>query len=189
MPSIRFIGSVVATLLVASATAWAADDAPAANYKIGVVDMKQVFDSYQKQIDEYAKLRVKRDDMQKPITALGDQITADREKYEKDKGTMAEDAKRALEEQIEGSATKWKAEFERAQQDIDRQEKKLMRDLFEEIYTAIQEVGAQGNYHLIFENGDSGSVMPGRPGGLLYNSTTLNMTQKVVEHLNGKYKP
>ena len=189
MSSTRFLTGLVATIFLAASSTFAAEETSPASYKIGVVDMKQVFDSYQKQIDEYAKLRTKRDEMQKPITALGDQITADREKYEKEKAKMAEDAKRALEEKIEGSATKWKAEFERAQQDIDRQEKKLMRDLFEEIYTAIQEVGAQGNYHLVFESGDSASVMPGRPGGLLYSSTTLNMTQKVVEHLNGKYTP
>jgi len=189
MSANRFIVGVIATLLFTCTATYAADSAAPAAYKIGVVDMKQVFDSYKKQTDEYAKLRVKRDEMQKPITALGDQITADKEKYEKEKEKLDVDAKRALEEKIEANATKWKAEFDRAQQDIDRQEKKLMRDLFEEIYAAIQEVGAQGDYHLVFESGDSGSVMPGRPGGLLYSSTTLNMTQKVVEHLNGKYKP
>ena len=189
MRNTRLVPGVVAAVLLVTGLALAADDAPPANYKIGVVDMKQVFDSYQKQVDEYAKLRTQRDEMQKPITALGDQITVDKEKYEKEKAKMGEDARRALEEKIEGNATKWKAEFDRAQQDIDRKEKKLMRDLFEEIYTAIQEVGAQGNYHLIFESGDTGSVLPGRPGGLLYNSSTLNMTQKIVEHLNGKYKP
>lgn len=183
----RFIAGVVAVLLLAGTAGFAADDPAPSSYKIGVVDMKQVFDSYKKQIDEYAKLRTKRDEMQKPITALGDQINADKEKYEKEKDKMEQGAKRALEEKIESNATKWKAQFDQAQQDIDRQEKKLMRDLFEEIYLAIQEVGAQGNYHLIFESGGNDGVS--RPGGLLYSSTTLNMTQKVVEHLNSKYKP
>lgn len=185
MTSRRFFLAACAALLMA--TPALAQDAN--QYKIGVVDLKQVFDNYKKQIDEYARLRTERDTMQKPIDDLSKSITTDKEKYDKEKDKMDADAKRALEEKIEAAVTRYKAEFERAQQDIDRKEKKLMRDIFEEIYMAIQEVGAQGNYHLIFESGDSGSVMPGRPGGLLYSSTTLNMTQKVIDHLNGKYKP
>jgi Skp family chaperone for outer membrane proteins len=185
MTSRRFFLAAFAALLV-SAPVLAQDPA---NYKIGVVDLKQVFDAYKKQIDEYAKLRTERDTMQKPIDDLSKTITADKDKYDKEKDKMTPDAKRVLEEKIEAAVTRYKAEFERAQQDIDRKEKKLMRDIFEEIYMGIQEVGAQGDYHLIFESGDSGSVMPGRPGGLLYSSTTLNMTQKVIDHLNGKYKP
>lgn len=186
MTSRRSILAAFAALVLMCTPALAQDSAA---YKIGVVDLKQVFDNYKKQIDEYAKLRIERDTMQKPIDELSKAITADKDKYDKEKDKMGEDAKRALEEKIEAAVTRYKAEFERAQQDIDRKEKKLMRDLFEEIYMAIQEVGAQGDYHLIFESGDSSSVMPGRPGGLLYSSTTLNMTQKVIDHLNGKYKP
>jgi Skp family chaperone for outer membrane proteins len=189
MRSSRFIPGVLAIALLLCVPALAADDPQPTQFKIGVVDLKQVFDAYQKQKDEYADLRTKRDTMQKPIDELSKQITADKDVYDKGKDKMEADARRALEEKIEANVTKYKAEYERAQQDIDRQEKKLMRDLFEEIYLAIQEVGAQGNYHLVFESGDSSSVMPGRSGGLLYHSTTLNMTQKVIEHLNGKYKP
>jgi Skp family chaperone for outer membrane proteins len=184
-----FLAAYVATACAALSVVTPAFAQDAGAYKVGVVDLKQVFDNYKKQIDEYAKLRTERDTMQKPIDELSKSITADKDKYDKEKDKMGDDAKRALEEKIEAAVTRYKAEFERAQQDIDRKEKKLMRDLFEEIYMGIQEVGAQGNYHLIFESGDSASVMPGRPGGLLYSSTTLNMTQKVIDHLNGKYKP
>ncbi len=185
----RLFSGTLAIALLFSLSALAADEAPATQFKIGVVDLKQVFDAYQKQKDQYADLRTKRDSMQKPIDELSAQITADKKTYDEGKDKMEAEARRMLEEKIESNVTKYKAEYDRAQQDIDRQEKKLMRDLFEEIYLAIQEVGAQGNYHLVFESGDNASVMPGRPGGLLYHSTTLNMTQKVTEHLNGKYKP
>ncbi len=161
----------------------------AGGFRIGVVNVKDVFDNYQKQKDLYEQLRVTRDKMQEPITKLSDEIKKDQERYTAEKDSMSEADRKALEEKIESAVTKYRAEFDRAQQDINRQEKKLNEDVFQEIYVAIQEVGAQGNYHLVFESGEFGVPIPARSGGLLYHSTTLNMTQKVIEHLNSKYKP
>jgi Skp family chaperone for outer membrane proteins len=188
MPMVRLISCALLAAMLLSLNARAADEAAATPFKIGVVDVKEVFDAYEKQKDQYAELRTKRDTMQKPIDELSAQITADKKTYDDGKDKLDADARRALEEKIEANVTRYKAEFDRAQQDIERQEKKMSRDLFEEIYLAIQEVSAQGNYHLVFKSGDTSVVLPGGPGGLLYHSTTLNMTPKVIEHLNGKYK-
>ncbi len=178
-----------AVLLASSGTAIGdtPESVPGA-YRIGVVNVKEVFDNYQKQKDLYEGLRTSRDEMQKPITALSDQITKDQERYKLEKDKMSDADRKVLEEKIEANVTKYRAEFERSQQDINRQEKKLNEDVLAEIYLAIQEVGAQGNYHLVFESGETAAPIPARAGGLLYHTTTLNMTQKVVEHLNAKYK-
>lgn len=176
---------VVTTMLIAAPAIVYAENGTAPQYKIGVVDSKLVFDNYRKQEVEYAKLRESRDKMQQPIDELSEQITKDKEYYDAEADTMSLEDRRDLEEKIESALTKYKAEFERAQQDIDRQEKKLLRDILEDIQRAIQEVGANFNYHLIFENGQSSRSNPvARPGGLLYSSTTLNMTQRVIDHLN-----
>lgn len=95
--------------------------------------------------------------------------------------------RRELEETIETAVSRYRKLFELAQEDIDRQEKKLLREVFDEIDVAIQEVGAKQNYHLIFESGEGNPTsLPGRTGSLLYHSTTLNMTQRVIDHLNGE---
>lgn len=189
MRSIHCLAFVIALLLATAGTAQAdtPESAPGA-YRIGVVNVKEVFDNYQKQKDLYEELRTTRDELQKPITALSDQITKDQERYKNEKDTLGEADRKLLEEKIEAAVTKYRAEFERSQQDINRQEKKLNEDVLNEIYLAIQEVGAQGNYHLVFESGETAAPIPARAGGLLYHSTTLNMTQRVIEHLNGKYK-
>jgi Skp family chaperone for outer membrane proteins len=189
MPS-KLVLSVLLAVLVAPAGA-AIGDSPepnAAEFRIGVVNLKEIFDNYQKQKDLYADLHKRRDEMQQPIDTLSAEITKDKERYDKEKDTMADAERRSLEEKIEAAVTKYRAEFERAQQDLERQEKKLARDVFEEIFLAIQMVGAQGNYHLIFESGEAALPVPGRAGGLLYSSSTLNMTQRVIEHLNAEYK-
>ena len=183
-------GSIVLTLFV---LAWVlcvspdvgADNGSTHDFKIGVVNTKEVFDNYERQMNEYEKLRKVADEAQKPIDELSEQITKDKERYDAETDTMEEDERRALEEKIQAAVTRYKAEFDRAQEDIDRQEKKLLRDVLEDIHFAIQEVGAKFNYHLIFESGqNNASSVAARTGGLLYSSTTLNMTQRVIDHLN-----
>jgi Skp family chaperone for outer membrane proteins len=150
-------------------------------HKIGVVNLKKVFDDYDKQKEMYAQLKAAKDEAQEPINELSATIEADRKRYEENKDTMTNDEKRDLEELVESNYSLYKSEFQRAQNEIDRKEKKILEELFEDIQKAVEEVGARENYHLIFE-GDN----QGRPSGVLYFSTTLNMTQKVVEYLNTK---
>ncbi len=186
----KFPGSILLALFVALCVICVSPGVSAENgstddYKIGVVNTKEVFDNYERQKEEYEKLREARNDAQKPIDELSDQITKDRERYDAEKDTMEEDERRVFEEKIEAAMTRYKAEFDRAQEDIDRQEKKLLRDVLDDIQFAIQEVGVKYNYHLIFESGQgNASSLAARTGGLLYSSTTLNMTQRVIDHLN-----
>ena len=188
MRTTHWLSFALALLLATAgnAQADAAESAPGA-FRIGVVNVKEVFDNYQRQKDLYEELRATRDELQKPITALSDQITKDQERYKAERESMSETDRKVLEEKIEAAVTKYRAEFERSQQDINRRETKMNVEVLSEIYMAIQEVGAQGNYHLVFESGETVAPIPARSGGLLYHSTTLNMTQRVIEHLNGKY--
>lgn len=150
-------------------------------FKIGVVNLKVAFDAYDKQKNQYQDLEVQRDTKQKEIDKLSERITAARERYDAEKDTMSDSVRDALEESIEADFGLYKAEFKRLQEDIDRREKKLLEVIFEDIHQAIAEVGARGNYHLVFEGGESGR------SGVLYFSTPLNMTQQVIDYLNEEY--
>ena len=151
-------------------------------YKIGVVNVKLVFDAYEKQKDEYAHLQSTRDEKQKKIDELSATIEKNKERYEKGQDSMDSEARAELEDRIESDYSLYKSEFRRLQEDIDRREKKLLESIFKEIHLSIQEVGTQGNYHLVLEGGESGR------SGLLFSSTTLNMTQQVIDYLNENYR-
>jgi len=101
---------------------------------------------------------------------------------------MPEEERIALADRLESMLSEYELQFKRAQEEIDRREKRLIREVFEDINTAVQEVGAKYNYHLVFEGSEGAAAAPGRTGGLLYFSTTLNMTHRVIEHLNTAYK-
>ena len=187
---VKFFDSVVMAVFVAAlvlcvSPGVGADNGLTHDFKIGVVNTKEVFDNYERQKKDYEKLREALEEAQKPIAELSEQITRDKERYDAETDSMEEDEQRELEEKIQAAVTRWKAEFDRAQEDIDRQEKKLLRNVLEDIHLAIQEVGAQYNYHLIFEAGPGdASSLAARTGGLLYSSSTLNMTQLVIDYLN-----
>lgn len=181
---VRSVGA--AALCVVAAFAASADVAapsPASGqYKIGVVNVKQVFDSYQKQKDEYEALQKTRDEKQVQIDELSEKIQKAKDRYEAEKDKMNETERRQLEESIESDYSLYKAEFKRLQEDIDRREKKLLESLFREIHDSIQEIGAKHNYHLVLEGGETGR------SGLLYFSTPLDLTQQVIDYINDKYK-
>lgn len=178
----RFGMLVLAAVALALPSAWAQNGETPGQYKIGVVNIKNVFDNYDKQKAEYKKLEDERDTRQKKIDELSDKITKAKEQYDAQKDKMSAEQLEALEDTIESDYNTYKAEFSRLQAEIDRREKKLLEDLFEDIRIAVEEVGTQGNYHLILEGGESGRT------GVLYSSTTLNVTPRVIEHINAKYK-
>lgn len=157
-------------------------NAQGGDYKIGVVVVKDVFDAYERQEKEYEQLQLERDKKQKDIDVLSRKIEEQKERYDQNKATMSDIEREELEDEIQANYSRYKAEFKRMQEDIDRQEKRLLETIFEDINEAIQEVGARGNYHLILEGGNGGR------SGVLYHSTTLNMTQQVTDHLNEKFR-
>ena len=147
-------------------------------FKIGVVDLKKVFDSYEKQKKLYEQLKAERDELQKPIDALTEKIEADKARYEKESDSMLEADKIALKIQIETDFSEYQLKIKQSQEQINRSEKAIFEEIIVEIQKSVEEVGVKENYHLIFDGGKS------RTNSLLYYSTTLNMTQKVIEHLN-----
>jgi outer membrane protein len=173
---------LVLTFLALPAFAQGSENGKVAGFKIGVVNIKDVFDGYQKQKDRYAALEKERVEAQVPIDEMSAKIEADKKRYDENAANMSEAERRELRDSIERAFTEYQTEFKRRQDEIDRKEKRLAEEVFADIYKAIEEIGLSDNYHLIFEAG-----VPGRTA-IPYYSTTLNMTPRVVQHLNDNYQ-
>lgn len=148
-------------------------------YKIGVVDVKEVFDEYEKQVEEYKVLEAETARLQKPITELSEKISKNQERLKDESLNLSDEERRAIEGDIELDYSRYRSAVQQNQEEIDLIERKVVNVLIVDIQNAVEEVGAQENYHIIFD----GST---RHEGLLYFSTTLNMTRKVIDHLNKK---
>ena len=167
------------SLALAQEKAAAAQAAPAGGqYKIAVVDRKQVFDNYERQKKEWGALEAEKKQLQDQIDALSNSITADKEKLEKGTG-LTDEQKTELRDKIESDYRKYQAEFKRLQGEIDSKSRKFFATMMVDIDKAINEIGAAENYHLIFE------ADPKSPTTVLYYSTTIDITTKVTARLNG----
>jgi Skp family chaperone for outer membrane proteins len=155
-----------------------AQDTSAAAYKIGVVDMREVFQKYDRRESEFQKLLGERDAAQTKVDALADKINTDRRNYENKRQTASADELERLEMQILSDISTLEAERSKLQSDVSLIESRILRDLTLEIRTVIAEIGQAENYHLILDTGSQS------PSAVLYYATPLNMTSKVVDRLN-----
>ena len=176
--------AAVASIGLALSMAWAtslvrAQDTAAVGYRIGVVDMREVFQKYDRREAEFQKLLTERDAAQTQVDGLAEKINAARKDYDAKKQSAPADDLDELEMKILSDISNLEAEQKRLQNDVSMVEDKMLKDLNQEIRTAIAEVGQSENYHLILESGAQG-------GAVLYSATPLNLTSKVIERLNKK---
>lgn len=151
-------------------------------YKIGVVDVNVVFNKYQKQIDERADLEKEKEKQDAKLDVLRKKIEAAQKTLDENKETLSREEAEDLQESIASDLNDLEAEFTRAQRNIDRKIDKISATIFSDVRKAVRDVGSKENYHLILEVGLASR------SNVLYHSTTLNMTQKVLDYLNSNYK-
>ena len=172
-------GLVLVGLLVGLAApfAWAQEGA-GGGYKIGVVDRKQVFDSYEKQQREFAALETELQSAQSQIDALSERIEKARDEYQSNRDRWDDEERSRRQERLDSDILQYQADYKRLQTEIDAKYARLVQRIRGEIDEAVAQIGQEENYHLILE-GD-----PKSSSGVLYFSTTIDITSKVIEALN-----
>lgn len=148
--------------------------------KIGVVDRKKAFDSYEKQKREFAALETELKEAQTQIDALSDKIEKARAEYQANRDSWSDDERARRQEQLDSDILQYQADYKRLQTEIDAKYARLVQRIRGEIDEAVAQIGQEENYHLIFE-GD-----PKSSSGVLYFSTTIDITSKVITRLNQK---
>ena len=145
--------------------------------KVAVVDRKKVFDDYEKQKTEYAKLEAEVEGFQEQLNVLETKVKEAREKYDQEAGSMSPAERDRLEEQITSDANTWKAEFKRLEAEMKNKERRLINRSMEEIDAVIRKMGEEGGWDLILEGGSR--------SGVLFFAEKTDLTDEVTKHLNG----
>lgn len=174
---VLFAVLAIAALIVTGLPASAQESSGA--YKIGVVDFRQVMENYSKREAEYQKLQQEVDALQAGIDDKFQRIEALRDAYEANVASWNTDTREQKEEEINTLYDEYRAELAQRQRKIDRMERDVIEKLFEEVRKVVAEIGEKEGYHLIFE---ANSPNPPR-GGVLYHSTTIDITSKVLAAL------
>lgn len=149
-------------------------------YRIAVVHRKKAFDEYNKQKQEWAKLEKEREVKQAEVDKQSDAINEAQKKLSEDKD-MSQADKEALALKIQEDTLDYQNAFQKLQNEINVQANKFFATMMEDVDAAVQSIGSEGNYHLIFEadpNPRSGTAV-------LYFSATIDITPQVIQRLNG----
>jgi len=147
-------------------------------YRIGVVNRKQVLDKYNKVKDEYKKLQAKVDAEQGDIDKLSKKIEGMKTDYDAQKGSMTPEQKATKEADVQKQYGDYKSLLDKKQREIDADEQLLMRTVLSEIDQIVSKIATEQGFHLVLE-GSSRS-------GVLFYSPTIDITQRVVDALNSK---
>jgi len=176
------LASCIAPQLAAAQESSGTATAATGQYKIAVVDRKEVFDNYDKQKREWADLEAEKKNLQDQIDQLSDTITADKKRLEDQGKSMSEEQQQQLRDKIESDYRKYQTEFKRLQGEIDSKSRKFFARMMEDIDAAVKAIGANEDYHLIFE------ADPKSPTTVLYYSETIDITSRVIARLNSGSK-
>ena len=178
-------GMAALTLTASPALAQGKDKdkaAPAASgntgYRIAVVDMGQLMKDYKKREQKYAELQKEVDKLQAEIDVKQKGIETARADYEKKRETMTDDQRTAARLQIENDIANYKSELEKRQRLIDSNEETVLKEVVGDIQKVIAQVAEQEGYHLVLNSGG------GPRASVLYSSTTIDITPKVLGILN-----
>ncbi len=176
---VAFIAAV-AGLAVVSAIALAQDPpTQPAQYKIRVVDRKRVFDEYDKTQQALNILEKERDQKQGLIDRQIEAVQVKEQEFDSGKNLMTDEERRNLADEILGLRQACQQEAERLQQELNLDQAKLIRKSRREIDEVITAIGNEESCHLILE------IDPKSQTNVIYYSTTIDITEKVVGRLNG----
>ncbi len=149
-------------------------------YRIAVVNRKKAFDDYKKQQTEWGALEKELEAKQAAADRQSDAINAAQKKFAEDK-SLTQEQKEAMALKIQEDMLDYQTAFKKLQNEIDVAAKKFFDTMMKDVDAAIQTIGNEGNYHLIFESDPN----PQARSAVLYFSATIDITPQVVALLNG----
>ncbi len=162
--------------------------------KVGVVNLNKVFERYDKRKElenNFRNIRAKSEDL---LKVKQDEAIALREDIQLLEVGSA--ARRKKEEELEKLILYLQIEQEVAGKNLAKAEKDFYEELFQDINAVVEEVGKKDGFDLILKKEDidtkSADLLELRLkigiGTILYFSNALDVTDKVVEALNRRYK-
>lgn len=151
--------------------------ASSGQYKLAVVDRKKVFDGYTKKNAEWDQLEKEKKAVEDDLNKRIDAATRRREAYLKERPNLPEEQRIARENELNREITDINLDGQNKQRDISAKGERIIRKYTSEINAAIQAIGQNENYHLIFESDTAIS-------SVVFYTTTIDITQKVLDYVN-----
>lgn len=143
--------------------------------KIGYVNMKEIFENYEKakKIEESFKKEVAEE--QKNIDKMQEDIKKMQEDYEKKKNMMKPEEQAKKETEIRSKIQEFSQKYSEVSKKLDEKGKALESQIVDEIKKAIEDYAKKNGYSIILDS-----------RLLLYGDEATNLTDEIIKVLNKK---
>jgi len=147
--------------------------------KIGVVDFQNALNSVEEGKSAKARLKAEFDQKQKSLDALQNDLKAMKDNLEKQKSVLSQDAMRQKEEEYRNKFIELNKKMAEFRAELQQKEVEYTGNILTALRKVVAEVGAKGNYTLIFEKGQD---------ALLYAAQATDLTSEVISIYNSRKK-
>lgn len=177
--SLAIIGVGVGFVLVGSGLGVSAQGA-GEDYKIGVIDMDVVVENYERRKDEVAAVQSTFDERE---MALQQELeTLRTRRLELQQSSPNPNARFEQSLSLDDDVHELQQQLSKLQADKGRAGERLELILRRDIHFAIDALGSEENYHMLFQRSNDGG------NDLVYISPTVNATSKLIDRLNQQYQ-
>ncbi|MCM8818956.1 MAG: OmpH family outer membrane protein [Candidatus Omnitrophica bacterium] len=146
--------------------------------KIGYVDVKKIFDNYEKAKKVQELFLKDVDAEQKNMDKLQEEIKKLQEDYEKKKDIMKPEERTKKENEIKTKIQEFQKKWTATKQKLDEKGNALEEQLFNEVKSAIAEYAKKNGYVIVINSFDSKLI--------LYGEESCDLTNEIIKLLNKK---
>lgn len=172
----RFLAIVASALLIGSTSASAADTATTTNtFTVAVVNVQQLFQQSPRIAELNKKLQSQFKPRQDKLAAAQKGLQDELDKYKKDSSTMSQKDKDALQKKIIDDQAVLSKDASTFQQDLSKEQNKIMKGVLAELNGIISTIAKKGNYSMVL---DSQAV--------IYSADAADITKQVTTEFDNK---
>ncbi|MEW6219380.1 MAG: OmpH family outer membrane protein [Thermodesulfobacteriota bacterium] len=154
------------------------DKAPAADLKIGTVDVQKILDESSAGQEAHKALEAKRDSLRASLETEQGTLEKLKDEIEKQKSVWSEEARLEKERAFQKRLAEFKMKNDDAAFELETLRKKLVEPMFTELRADVAKVAKAQGFHLIFDI----------RGGLLFADDSFDVSTQVRKALDERMK-
>lgn len=161
--------------LTAAAVFVVAAPALAQSTKVAIIDVEQVVRGSSRGQAATAELDTLRDEKEKALAAIAEQMKGLQTKVSEGRLTLAEEKLAEMQKQYEDLAIRLRREEDDAKRELQVKQQEVLQKIEAQVMPIINEIGKQGGYSLIFNKFGS---------GLVYADESTDITGEVIRRFD-----
>ncbi len=160
--------------------------------KVGVVNLKRIFNDYKKKKDREVELQKERNELQSEL----DKKEKELKKLEKEMEILEGEEKLKKKEEFDEKRKDYTAFYSYNNKELQKKQVELWNTMFNEIVEEVEDFGEKGEYDLILKTdpdpirGESLEEIQLRVDikKVLFHSPKVDLTEPIIKALNDRYK-